>query len=209
MQPQQLESPHLSGLGVTLRPLTLADAAALFAITPPETFAYFLSEPRSWTLEAFTTWLQNYVLTSQQISFAVIDTRSQTLVGSTSFLDILPQHRHAEIGITWYAQSARGTHINPASKYLLLDYAFTRMFNNLGALRITLKCNAKNETSKRAITKLGATYEGTLRNHRIKETAQGTSEVRDTAYYSILPQEWPQIRENLIARVASQHPTTS
>jgi RimJ/RimL family protein N-acetyltransferase len=201
--------PSLSGPSVTLRPLALADAPALFAITPPETFAYFLSEPRSWTLDAFTTWLQNYVLTPQQISFAVIDTRSQTLVGSTSFLDILPQHRHAEIGITWYAQSARGTHVNPASKYLLLDYAFTKMFDSRGALRITLKCNAKNETSKRAITKLGATYEGTLRNHRVKETAQGTAEVRDTAYYSILPQEWPQIRENLRLRIASLHPTTS
>jgi RimJ/RimL family protein N-acetyltransferase len=74
------------------------------------------------------------------------------------------------------------------------------MFDNRGALRITLKCNAKNEHSKRAITKLGATYEGTLRNHRVKELADGTGQVRDTAYFSILPSEWPAISPRLLAR---------
>jgi RimJ/RimL family protein N-acetyltransferase len=196
----QASTPTLAGTGVTLRSLTLDDAPALFAITPPDTFTYFLSEPRAWTLDAFTTWLRDYLLGPAHMSFAVIDDHTRALVGSTSFLDILPQHRHAEIGITWYAHHARGTHINPASKYLLLDYAFTRMFDNRGALRITLKCNAKNEHSKRAITKLGATYEGTLRNHRVKELADGTGQVRDTAYFSILPSEWPAISPTLLAR---------
>jgi RimJ/RimL family protein N-acetyltransferase len=132
------------------------------------------------------------------MSFAVINDHTRAVVGSTSFLDILPQHRHAEIGITWYAHHARGTHINPASKYLLLDYAFTRMFDNRGALRITLKCNAKNEHSKRAITKLGATYEGTLRNHLVIPSGR----VRDSAFYSIIATEWPAINMQLHARIA-------
>lgn len=182
-----------------LRPLTLADAPALFAITPRDTFSYFLSEPRTWTLDAFTQWLRDYSLSPAHMTFAVVDSRTNALVGSTSFLDILPQHRHAEIGITWYAQHARGTHINPATKHALLDFAFTRLFPQ-GALRITLKCNARNEHSKRAILKLGATYEGTLRNHRVKEKADGTGEVRDTAYFSILPSEWPAISPKLLAR---------
>lgn len=198
----QAATPTLAGPGVTLRPLTLADAPGLFALTPPDTFAYFLSEPHAWTLEAFTAWLHEYVLAPQHMSFAVIDSRTHTLVGSTSFLDILPAHRHAEIGITWYAQHARGTHVNPAAKYALLDFAFSRLFEG-GALRITLKCNARNETSRGAILKLGATYEGTLRNHRVKEKAAGTREVRDTAYFSILPSEWPAIGPRLLSRATA------
>lgn len=203
----QASTPTLAGEGITLRPLTLADAPPLFALTPRDTFAYFLSEPRSWTLDAFTQWLREYVLSPQHMSFAVIDNRTNSLVGSTSFLDILPQHRHAEIGITWYAAAARGTHVNPAAKLALLDFAFTSLFPG-GALRITLKCNARNEPSKRAILKLGATYEGTLRNHRVKEKADGTGEVRDTAYFSVLPDEWPRVAAGLRARlqaIATSH----
>jgi N-acetyltransferase len=192
---------QLSGFGVQLRPLALSDAPALFAITPSETFRYFLSEPHAWTLDAFTQWLGAYVLLPEHVAFAVIDARTSTLVGSTTFLDISAAHRHAEIGITWYAHTARGTHINPACKLLLLEHAFERAFGGEGCLRVTLKCNSKNETSKRAIAKLGATYEGTLRNHRVKQAAGGASEVRDTAYFSVLPAEWPSVRERLTSRL--------
>lgn len=190
-----MDTPTLAGRHVTLRPLSAADAADLFAVTPPDTFKHFLSWPTEWSPAGMEAWIRDYLLASGWMCFAVVRNRDGRVVGSSSFMDILPAHRHAEIGCTWYAADARGTAINPESKLLMLAHAFEAM----NCIRITLKCNALNTVSRRAIAKLGAVEEGTLRRHRI----QPNGVVRDTTYFSITDAEWPSVRDRLRARLAS------
>ena len=184
----------LEGSGVVLRPLTREDAPALFAITPETTFPYFLSWPTEWTLAAFAAWLDAHIANPKTSAFAVVERASGAVIGSTSYLDIDPGNRCLEIGATWYAPARRGTRINPGCKLLLLGHAFER----LGCVRVTLKCDARNLHSQRAISKLGAVREGVLRKHRI----QSDGFVRDTVYFSVIAEEWPRVREGLIERLA-------
>lgn len=190
--------------GVALRPLTREDLPGLFAATPADCFRYFLAEPTAWTLTDFTTWADQQLFRSDQLPLAVVDAATGALLGSSSLMDIQAAHRHVEIGCTWYTASARGTLVNPACKLLMLEHAFLRMFASangspLGALRVTLKCDARNVHSQAAIAKLGAQREGTLRSHRMRPDGF----VRDTVYFSILPSEWASVRAKLEARVGT------
>lgn len=180
------------GAGVVLRPLTMEDAGALFAITPEGTFRHFLNWPGEWTEAAFAAWMAERLFRPDQAPFAV--EHRGVLAGSTSYLDVQPAHRHAEIGCTWYAAGARGTAVNPACKLLMLRHAFESM----GCVRVTLKCDGRNEVSQRAIAKLGAVREGVLRKHRV----QPDGFVRDTVYFSVVEAEWPAVRERLERRLA-------
>lgn len=193
-----VEPVTLQGSRVVLRPLAAADAPALFAITPPTTFPYFLSWPREWTPTAFQAWLDAHLANARTRAFAVIDGATGGVIGCTSYMDIDPPNRCVEIGATWYAPAWRGTHVNPECKLLLLGHAFEK----LGCVRVTLKCDARNLHSQRAIAKLGAVREGTLRKHRI----QSDGYVRDTVYFSVIAEEWPRVREGLIARLNASAP---
>lgn len=186
----------MEGHGVRLRPLTDDDAAALFALTPPDAFRHFLLWPDAWTLPAFRDWMERCLFRADQIPFAVERSREGRweLAGSTSFMDVQPAHRHVEIGCTWYATEARGTAVNPACKLMLLRQAF----ETLDCARVTLKCDGRNEVSQRAIAKLGAVREGVLRKHRV----QPDGFVRDTVYFSVIAEEWPVVRARLEARLA-------
>lgn len=114
------------------------------------------------------------------------------VVGATCFLAVDSHHRRVEIGGTWYSATARGTSVNPACKYLLLQRAF-----DWGARRVELKTDRNNARSRAAIEKLGAQFEGTLRNHMLLHDGRS----RDTVYYSILTEEWPAVRRGLRARL--------
>ncbi len=188
------EAITLQGARVTLRPLTQSDADSLFAITPESTFSYFLSWPTDWSPEAFDRWLETHIANPKTHAFAIIDTLTNSVVGSTSYMDIDNPNRCVEIGATWYGPSHRGTNINPECKLLLLGHAFEK----LNCVRVTLKCDARNLHSQAAIAKLGATREGTLRKHRI----QPNGYVRDTVYFSVIAEEWPRVRQGLIERLA-------
>jgi N-acetyltransferase len=187
----------LSNAGVQLRQLTREDLPALFAVTPPHTFQYFLDEPAAWTPQDFAAWADRNLFRADQLPMLVLDAETGATLGSTSLMDIQPTHRHVEVGCTWYAPHCRGTSVNPASKLLLLQHAFEHMFGGCGAVRVTLKCDARNLHSQRAIAKLGAVREGTLRHHRIRPDGF----VRDTVYFSILQEEWPAIRAGIEARL--------
>lgn len=183
---------------ICLRPLSQADLPGLFAVTPPDTFRFFLSEPRAWTLDAFRDWSHTHLFRPDQQPMLIIEHTTGEPLGSSSFMDIRPADRHVEIGCTWYAPTARGTSVNPACKLLMLRHAFEAMFDGQGAVRVTLKCDERNVHSQRAIAKLGATREGVLRNHKIRPDGF----VRSTVYFSILPAEWPRVREGLEARLS-------
>ncbi len=126
-------------------------------------------------------------------TYTVILNSSGKIVGSTSFTDIRLKDRGLEIGSTWYSPSVHGTAVNPECKYLLLHYAF----NEWDAIRVQLKTDHMNKHSQNAIRKLGAVYEGELRNHIIRR--DGT--IRHTRMYSITVEEWPKIKENLEGRL--------
>lgn len=118
------------------------------------------------------------------------------VVGSTRFAAFAPEHRRVEIGWTFVARDQQRSAVNPEAKYLMLRHAF----EDLGLRRVELKTDALNSTSRRAILRLGAREEGTLRAHMVLETGR----VRDTVYYSILAEEWPAVRAGLEARLAAK-----
>lgn len=128
-----------------------------------------------------------------EIPFATIDRSSGRAIGSTRFMDIRREHRGAEIGWTWLGREWRRTAANSEAKYLQLSY----LFETAGCLRVTLKTDALNTRSRRSIERLGAVFEGVLRKHMVMPTGR----IRDSAYYSILDDEWPAVKERLAERL--------
>ncbi len=183
----------LTGFGVTLRPYLPADAAALHRVSPPDTFRYYPFQPADESPAAFRQFMQNALDDATRLTFVV--EHAQRVVGSTSYLDIRPKHLGLEIGCTWYEEASRGTAVNPACKLLLLTHAF----DVLGCERVQLKCDARNTPSVRGITKLGATFEGTLRKHIVMCDGY----IRDTAMFSIVRSEWPRVQNGLMRRVGA------
>jgi RimJ/RimL family protein N-acetyltransferase len=108
-------------------------------------------------------------------------------------MEVQPRDRGVEIGWTWYAPRCWGTTVNPESKYVLLRHAFEEW----GAIRVALKTDVLNVHSQAAIRKLGARFEGVLRQHRIRRDGS----YRDTVMFSIVDSEWPHVRERLLSRI--------
>lgn len=127
-----------------------------------------------------------------RIPFAVV--HADEVVGISTYLDIHPGNRSVEIGTTYYRPSARGGVVNPAAKRLLLDHAF-----GCGAGRVAFQVDAINARSRAAMAKLGAVEEGLHRHDKITWTGR----IRSTVIFSILPEEWPAVRERLDARLAA------
>ncbi len=144
-----------------------------------------------------TTWpaYLAHALGPEFVAWATVERASGRAVGSTRFGDIAPEHDRVEIGWTWIAPSRHRTAVNTEAKLLQLTYAF----ETLGAGRVALKTDGRNERSQRAIERLGAVREGTLRRHmRLPD-----GYIRDTVYYSILADEWPAVKARLTERLAA------
>lgn len=118
----------------------------------------------------------------REVAFAIVERSSGRAIGSTRFLDLQRPHRALEIGWTWIGPAWRRTAVNTECKELLLRHAF----DDLGAHRVTLKTDARNVRSQRAIERIGGVREGVLRRHRVCWDGS----VRDTVYYGILDTEW-------------------
>ena len=110
-------------------------------------------------------------------------------IGSSSYLAIRPAHNGLEIGWTWLHPSAWRTGANREAKLLML----TQAFESLGCMRVEFKTDARNERSRQALTTLGARFEGILRQHMLMPVVGA----RDSAYFSITDEEWPEIRGRL------------
>lgn len=182
----------LSGHGVRLVPLAEAHAPALAQIVD-EALWRGMSSPTPSGAEGFGQYVRTADATPGRYAFAVLDDTGQVR-GSTSFYDWEPGLLRVEIGHTFYDRAVWGTRTNPACKYLLLGHAF----ETWGAQRVALRADARNARSIAAITRLGAVPEGVLRNHRVApDGSRG-----DTAYFSVLADEWPAVRSGLLARLA-------
>ena len=181
----------LEGHGVRLEPLTDAHAADLLTASRGDGVWTYLTVPAPADEDGMRAVIAAAVADPARLAWAVVvDGRA---VGSTSYLDVDPAVSGLEIGWTWYAREVWATHVNPACKLLLLEHAF----DELDVQRVTLKLDARNTRSYRAVERLGARYDGTLRHHRLR--ADGT--VRDSAFFSILAAEWPLVRRGLTARL--------
>ncbi|HET6380095.1 MAG TPA: GNAT family protein [candidate division Zixibacteria bacterium] len=188
------ERVTLAGRHVRLEPIEERHRDDLLAAAAqdPETFRYTVSE--LWNgASAWPGYLAD-ALRPEFVTWATVDAATGRAVGSTRFGDIDPYHGRVEIGWTWIAPSHQRTAINTEAKLLQLTYAF----EGLGATRVALKTDLRNERSQRAIERIGGVREGVLRRHmRLPD-----GHVRDTVYYSILSDEWPAVKRRLEARLA-------
>lgn len=124
-----------------------------------------------------------------EFPFVIFDKDSGKIVGSTRFLNISIPNRNLEIGSTWLSSTVWRTRINTECKYLLLKHCF----ETLRTIRVQLKTDSRNVRSQQAIERLGAVKEGVLRNHMIMPDGY----VRDSVFYSIIDQEWEQVKDKL------------
>ena len=188
----------LEGPRIRLEPLTPGHLQGLCAVG---------LDPDLWqftTIRVATAEdMRRYVDTALQwqrdgtaVPFATIDRASGAIIGSTRFANIDRAHRRAEIGWTWLGRQWHRTHANTEAKYLMLSHAFEAW--NL--LRVELKTSAANLRSRAAILRLGAVEEGTLRRHMINP--DGSS--RDTVYFSIIAEEWPEVKSRLAGIIGSE-----
>jgi N-acetyltransferase len=126
----------------------------------------------------------------QRFAFAVIDEASETVLGSTSYHDILPAVKRLEIGYTWYAKRVQRTHVNTTCKLLMMGHAF----DTLGCHVVGWRTDNYNFASQQAIERLGAKKDGVIRGHALRR--DGT--IRDTVMYSMRSGEWPEARAQLL-----------
>jgi RimJ/RimL family protein N-acetyltransferase len=187
----------LSGRSVVLTPcVPEADAPALFeALNHDQVWQHLAGRPR--TPEAYLVTLQNQLAEGRYVWIVRLAAEQAGLaagsvVGTTAYLEVGVKDARLEIGGTAYRPEVWATRVNPEAKLLLLRFAFEQ----LGAGRVQLKTDVRNQRSQRAIARLGARYEGTLRRYQRRE--DGT--VRDTVLFSITAEEWPAVRAGLLAR---------
>lgn len=127
-----------------------------------------------------------------QYAFAIFDKQQNAYAGSSRFGAISNKNQRMEIGWTWVGDAYQRTGLNRNNKLLMIDFCLI----TLGFARVELKADARNAQSRKAMEGIGATFEGTLRSHMAR--ADGTR--RDTVYYSILPEEWPDIKARVFTR---------
>ncbi len=186
----------LEGRFVRLEPLRENHASALTEVAEKMDWGWMLGPLRS--REALDRRIADGLKAeerNEEYVFAVILKRDHRVVGSASYFGIVPKHKSAEIGYTWYSPDVWGTAVNPECKFLLLR----RAFEDWGAVRVQLRTDANNAQSQRAILKLGAKFEGKLRNQGIRPD----SSIRDSMLYSIIPSEWPTVKKGLERRIES------
>ncbi len=128
----------------------------------------------------------------ESVVFATVERSSGRVIGSTRFMNIDRVNRRVEIGSTWIAPAWQRTAVNTEAKYLMLRHAFEVW----KCIRVELKTDALNQKSRNAILRIGAKEEGTLRRHVITWTGR----VRDSVYFSILDNEWPEAKAKLERR---------
>jgi RimJ/RimL family protein N-acetyltransferase len=188
----------LAGRLVRLEPLVEAHRDALHEhALDPETWRYtrhIVTTPAQF--DAYLDQAFEAAGAGTEIPFVQVDVASGRPAGMTRFHSIEPAHRRLEIGYTWLAEPFRGTGHNAEAKLLLLDHAF----DTLGAHRVEFKTDGTNARSQAALAAIGATREGTLRRHVVLENGR----VRDSVYFSIVWDEWPEVRSRLAARVAAR-----
>lgn len=131
------------------------------------------------------------------LPFATIDRASDEAAGSTRYGSIDRANRRLEIGWTWLGPSFQRTPLNTEAKYLMLRHAF----EELGCIRVEFKTDSLNDRSRRALLRIGAKEEGTLRNHMITPSGR----LRHSVYFSVIDAEWPAVKAGLEEKLARSY----
>ena len=125
-----------------------------------------------------------------RFAFAITDAATGTVLGSSSYHDILPAVKRVEIGYTWYAKRCQRTHVNTTCKLLMMAHAF----DTLGCHVVGWRTDNFNFASQAAIERLGARKDGVIRGHALRRDGS----IRDTVMYSLRSGEWPEVRAQLV-----------
>ncbi|MEL7473330.1 MAG: GNAT family protein [Planctomycetota bacterium] len=189
----------VSGRRLRMEPLTRAHAPLLARSLDPACFIYMREQPtKGHDVSAAEAYIDALHRVPTAVPFAAIeldppDHDGPMPVAVSLYCDIRPEHRGLEIGYTWIAPSRRGGFVNPEMKLLLMRHAF----ESLGAMRVMLKTDLRNTRSQAAITKLGATREGVLRQHQLMPDGA----IRDTVVFSVIDSEWASVKQRLVERL--------
>jgi RimJ/RimL family protein N-acetyltransferase len=187
-----VEPVILNARGITLVPLSLDHEAGLCAAA---------ADGELWNIrvtsvpepEQTRKYVEDALLMRQagnRFAFAVTDSATGKVWGSTSFHDILPAVKRVEIGWTWYAKSVQRSHVNSTAKLLMMTHAF----ETLGCQVVGWRTDNFNFASQAAIERLGAKKDGVIRGHALRR--DGT--IRDTVMYSLRSGEWPEVKAQLL-----------
>lgn len=186
-----IEPVVLEGRHVRLEPLSLNHHAQLCQVGLDEDLVRWTESYRP-TLEGVREYIETALALQARgiaLPFAVVSKEAGRAIGSTRYGNVDRANRRVEIGWTWYGREYQRTAVNTESKYLLLRHAF----ETLGCIRVELKTDALNERSRRAILRIGAKEEGIFRHHILMPSGR----IRDTAYFSIIDDEWPDVKTRL------------
>lgn len=182
----------LTGHHIQLEPLESHHAEALKQLASNEKISTYSPALKlkfdAWFFKAIKSYVE-----SRQLSFIVRRLSDQQIIGSTRFYEIYPEHHRLAIGYTWYIPEVWGTTVNLECKLLLLKYVFETLQGN----RVEFHIDARNERSRGAVKKIGATEEGILRQHIVLDDGY----IRDTVVYSIIKNEWPTISSQLMNKI--------
>jgi RimJ/RimL family protein N-acetyltransferase len=185
------------GRQVVVEPLAAEHEAGLVqAAVDAEMFEWMPVDMAS-SGDALREWLATTLAAAEaggEVPYTILDANSGDVLGSTRFLDLRLEHLRAEIGWTWVTRGAWGSGANVETKLLLLEHAFERV----GLRRVEFKTDARNARSRGALEALGAQFEGIFRKHMVVHDGGP----RDSAYYSVIDDEWPALKQTLQARLA-------
>jgi len=183
----------LTGDSVQLEPLSQSHAQGLYNRGRMASDWAFMPRPCFVDLADTRHWVDEALAVDGQLPFAIVERGKGKAIGSTRYLNIRSQHRSLEIGYTWLGSEWQRTAVNTEAKLLLLTHAF----EGLGCVRVEFKTDVRNNRSQAALERIGATREGILRSHMIVQRGH----IRDSVYYSVIRQEWPSVKERLLARL--------
>jgi N-acetyltransferase len=182
--------------GIRLEPLTAEHRDGLVAAASDGELwtLWFTSVPEPGAALAYINDALKGQRDGHMLPWAVRDLTDHTIVGTTRYHDIVASIDRVEIGYTWYAQRCQRSHVNTTCKLLLLEHAF----DTLGCAVVGLRTDNFNFRSQNAIEAIGAKKDGVIRRHQARR--DGT--VRDSVMYSILKEEWRDVRRHLELRLA-------
>jgi RimJ/RimL family protein N-acetyltransferase len=193
-----VEPVVLEGERVRLEPLSRTHLEGLAEVAlEPAIWRWTVARPTD--LGGLAAWLDAAVANAAagaEMPFATVERASGRPIGSTRFMSIVPEHLRLEIGWTWLGRDWQGTGANREAKYLQLRHAF----ETLGANRVEFKTDAMNERANPALLGIGATFEGTFRDHMVMPDGR----LRSSNYYSVIRPEWPAVKSRLETLMAKR-----
>lgn len=200
----QIDLSKLRGEHVYLELLHLEHIPQLKALARNEriweyTKTLLVNDTYDEQFERYISAAQDPRFTGMQVSFVMRNAVSNEIMGMTRYYRIEPSHKRVSIGYTWYTPAYWGQVHNKECKFLLLQYSF----ETLGYQRVEFEVAHQNLRSQKAVAKIGATKEAVLRKHGLH--ADGT--VRDTVVFSIIDDEWPDVKKHLLRLVQTEAPS--